>query len=191
VAIEHLKQNNKATTRCILYLTKPLGVGILTTAQKKGLLKKEHATIAPQQMVQLNKLGAELGKLAYVKALTDVTGFGLLGHLAEVCEGSKVKAVIEFDKVPKIAVIEQYIEQKCIPGGTHRNWDSYGHKIGRISDYQKLVLSDPQTSGGLLIAVEEDKQAEFENWLQSKGIELESFGYLTEHKPGETFVEVE
>jgi selenide,water dikinase len=190
VAIKHLKQNNKAKAGCKLYLTKPLGVGILTTAQKKGLLKAEHSTIAPQQMVQLNKLGTQLGKLSYVKALTDVTGFGLLGHLAEVCEGSGVRAVIDFSKIPKLPVLEEYIEHKCIPGGTHRNWDSYGYKIGKISEYQKFILADPQTSGGLLIAIEETYQHEFERWLQEKGLELEAFGYLTEHKTDSALVEV-
>ena len=190
VAISNLKQNNTATPGCRLYLTKPLGVGILTTAQKKGLLKAEHASIAPRQMVQLNKIGAELGKLPYIKALTDVTGFGLLGHLSEVCEGSKVKAFIDFNKVPKIPVLAEYLEQKCIPGGTHRNWDSYGHKIGKISDYHKFILADPQTSGGLLIAVEESNQQEFEKWLNSKNLSLESFGYLTEHTAGDVFIEI-
>jgi selenide,water dikinase len=190
VPVSNLKQNNKATPGCRLYLTKPLGVGILTTAQKKGLLKAEHTSIAPQQMVQLNKIGAELGKLSYVKALTDVTGFGLLGHLAEVCEGSKVKAFVDFNKVPKITVLTEYLEQKCIPGGTHRNWDSYGHKIGKINDYHKFILADPQTSGGLLIAVEESKQQEFEQGLHNKDLHLESFGYLTEHTSGDVFIEV-
>lgn len=190
VTVSNLKQNNTATPGCRLYLTKPLGVGILTTAQKKGLLKAEHASIAPRQMVQLNKIGAELGKLPYVKALTDVTGFGLLGHLSEVCEGSRVKAFIDFNKVPKIPVLAEYLKQKCIPGGTHRNWDSYGHKIGKIKDYHKFILADPQTSGGLLIAVEESNQQEFEQWLHSKKLSLESFGYLTEHTAGDVFIEI-
>jgi selenide,water dikinase len=165
-------------------------VGILTTAQKKDLLKPAHAMIAPQQMVQLNKIGTALGKLPYVKALTDVTGFGLLGHLAEVCEGSNVKAVIDFNKVPKIKVLDEYIEQKCIPGGTHRNWESYGHKVGKISDYQKFILADPQTSGGLLIAVEETRQIDFENFIHTTGLELESFGYLTDYTPGEPLIDI-
>ncbi|QHT68132.1 selenide, water dikinase SelD [Rhodocytophaga rosea] len=190
VSIAHLKQNNTATAGCRLYLTKPLGVGILTTAQKKGLLKPQHETIAPAQMVQLNSLGAALGKLPYVKALTDVTGFGLLGHLTEMCEGSNLHAVVEFEKVPKISVLDEYIAQKCIPGGTHRNWDSYGHKIGNISDHQKFVLADPQTSGGLLIAVEEGKQAEFEKWLQTQNFSLQSFGYLKEIQEGEKIISI-
>jgi selenide, water dikinase len=190
VAIEHLKQNNTATAGCKLYLTKPLGVGILTTAQKKGLLSSAHVSIAPTQMVLLNKIGAGLGKLPYVKALTDVTGFGLLGHLTEMCEGSKLSAVIDFKKVPKITVLDEYIEQKCIPGGTHRNWDSYGHKIGPVTDYQKFILADPQTSGGLLIAVEDGKEKSFEEWLHPQGLQLQPFGYLTEQTAGEKIITV-
>lgn len=190
VEIKHLKQNNTATAGCKLYLTKPLGVGILSTAQKKGLLKAEHAAIAPAQMVQLNKLGAALGKLPYVKALTDVTGFGLLGHLTEMCEGSRLAATVEFDKVPKISVLDEYLAQKSIPGGTHRNWDSYGHKIGSLTDYQKFILADPQTSGGLLIAVEEGKEQEFENWLHTQHINLRPFGFLTEQSAVETIITV-
>jgi selenide,water dikinase len=92
VKIEHLKQNATATDGCRLYLTKALGVGILSTAQKKGLLKPEDAAIALQSMTTLNKLGEVFGKLDYVKAMTDVTGFGLLGHLTEMCEGSALFA---------------------------------------------------------------------------------------------------
>src|SRR5690606_4512272 len=99
--------NNTATVGCELYLTKPLGVEILTTAQKKGILKSEHIQIAPKQMMQLNKIGAELVQLKSVKALTDVTGFGLLGHLAVMGGGSKVNAEIEFRKEPKIEEAEQ------------------------------------------------------------------------------------
>jgi selenide,water dikinase len=102
VNIEHLKQNATATDGCRLYLTKALGVGILSTAQKKGLLTPEDAAIALQSMTTLNTLGEVFGKLDYVKAMTDVTGFGLLGHLAEMCEGSVLSAEIKFNKVPVI-----------------------------------------------------------------------------------------
>jgi selenide, water dikinase len=178
VRIEHLKQNNTATEGCRLYLTKPLGVGILTTAQKKGILRPEHADLAPRQMAQLNTFGAVLGKLSYVKALTDVTGFGLLGHLTEMAEGSGLSAEIDFATVPKLPVIDEYIAQKSIPGGTVRNWDSYGHKIGPLTDDQRTVLADPQTSGGLLIAVAPDHTAEFERLATENGFALESFGQL-------------
>jgi len=183
VDIKNLKQNSTATAGCSLYLTKALGVGILTTAQKKGVLKSEHTSIAPESMAQLNKIGEQLGTLEYVKAMTDVTGFGLLGHLAEMCEGSGLQAIIEYDKVPKIDVLGEYLEQNCVPGGTNRNWASYGHKIGELTDTQRNILADPQTSGGLLVAVEHGHGKEFQNLLRANGIPEKSivrFGWLGE-----------
>ncbi|AYQ32842.1 selenide, water dikinase SelD [Runella sp. SP2] len=188
VAIPNLKKNDTATEGCLLYLTKKLGVGILTTAQKKGILKDEHADIAPQQMMQLNQIGAVLGTLPYVTALTDVTGFGLLGHLIEMAEGSGLSAEIEFDKVPKLPFIEDYLAQKSFPGGTVRNWDSYGHKIGEVSELQKFILADPQTSGGLLIAVEPDAQEEFEALMEERGFELQTLGKLVEKREKVVYV---
>lgn len=188
VSLENLKQNSTAQEGCKLYLTKSLGVGILSTAQKKGILKAEHADIAPKSMSKLNKIGEELGKLNYVKAMTDVTGFGLLGHLSEMCEGSNLKALVEFNKVPHIAEIGEYLDQNSIPGGTHRNWASYGHKVKNIKERQKHILADPQTSGGLLVAVEADKCAEFEAILRANGIpenNIVSFGELLAKSEGE------
>jgi selenide, water dikinase len=152
VAIANLKRNSTATAGCRLFLTKALGVGILSTAQKRGLLRPDDAALALKSMVTLNILGENLGRLEGVKAMTDVTGFGLLGHLSEMCEGSRLSATIEFDKVPRIGSLGHYLGQDCIPGGTQRNWASYGHKIGPLSDTQRHILADPQTSGGLLIA---------------------------------------
>jgi selenide, water dikinase len=171
VAIENIKQNNKAQEGDLLFLTKPLGVGILTTAEKKGILKEGHKGIAAKQMMQLNKAGEALGKIKGVHAMTDVTGFALLGHLVEMAEGSGLSAEINFDKVPLVIDgIKNYIEQKSIPGGTHRNWDSYGHKIGAITDFQKAVLADPQTSGGLLVAVSPSAAEEVKNTLKDFGL---------------------
>src|SRR3569833_1078262 len=116
VNIAQLKQNSTATAGCRLYLTKALGVGILSTAQKRGLLKPEDEAIALKSMTTLNKPGERFAAIAGVKALTDVTGFGLLGHLSEMCEGSGVSAVIEFDKVPVIPSLPYYLEQKFFPG---------------------------------------------------------------------------
>ncbi|MBC8154507.1 MAG: selenide, water dikinase SelD [Bacteroidetes bacterium] len=178
VRIEHLKQNNTANEGNLLYLTKPLGVGILTTAQKKGILKPEHADIAQLQMAQLNKFGAVLGKLPYVTALTDVTGFGLLGHLTEMAEGSGLSAEIDFDRVPTLPIVMDYLAQKSFPGGTVRNWDSYGHKIAEVTETQRYILADPQTSGGLLIAVNPDSRAEFERVASNNGFALQPFGQL-------------
>ncbi len=187
VAIKNLKQNSTAKARCKLYLTKALGVGILTTAQKKGILKAQHADIAPKSMAKLNKIGEIFGKLEYITAMTDVTGFGLLGHLSEMCEGSNLQAEIDFEKVPKLTVIDEYLEQKSIPGGTLRNWASYGHKIGEITERQKHILADPQTSGGLLVAVEAEHTIAFEALLKENGIAEEncvSFGELKEKGEG-------
>lgn len=177
---EHLKQNNTATAGCELYLTKPLGVGILATAQKKGLLKEEHAHLAPQQMMQLNKIGAELGKLSGVKALTDVTGFGLVGHLSEMCEGSHLRGEVWFEQVPVLPEVSKYLAQKSVPGGTHRNFDSYGHKIGPMKEEQKLILCDPQTSGGLLVAVDPANKAGAISVFKNFGLALVPFGVLKE-----------
>jgi selenide,water dikinase len=179
VAIENLKRNDTATNGCKLYLTKPLGVGILTTAQKQQKLKPEHVNIAPESMAKLNTIGAELGKLKGVKAMTDVTGFGLLGHLSEMCQGSNLSAVIEFDKLPKFDEVDEYIAMNCIPGGTLRNWDSYGHLIKLKDDGQKTLLCDPQTSGGLLIAVDESGNQEVVELLKANFINPIPIGFLT------------
>ena len=181
VETDHLKKNSTATAGCLLYLTKALGVGILTTAQKKGILKAEHADVASQSMAKLNSIGEVLGKLSYVKAMTDVTGFGLLGHLVEMCEGSKLQALVEFDKVPKMEMLDTYLHQKSIPGGTNRNWTSYGHHIAELTDRQKYILADPQTSGGLLVAIEPAHANEFEVILRKNNIpekNILAFGYL-------------
>lgn len=178
VAIENLKKNSTATAGCKLYLTKALGVGALSTAQKKNVLKPEDADIILSSMTTLNALGEFFGSMKAVKAMTDVTGFGLLGHLSEMCEGSRLMAEIEFSKVPVIASLQGYLSEGCVPGGTNRNWTSYGHKISPITEMQKQVLADPQTSGGLLVAVEENFAAEFEKIMASKNQALTSFGVL-------------
>jgi selenide,water dikinase len=173
VSTKNIKQNNQAKEGDHIFLTKPLGVGILTTAEKKGILKEEHKGIAARQMMQLNKAGEILGNIKGVNAMTDVTGFGLLGHLIEMAEGSGLSAVIDFYNVPLIIDdLENYIDQKCVPGGTNRNWDSYGDKISKSNEYQKSVLADPQTSGGLLIAVEESGVGEVRQILVKEGIEF-------------------
>ncbi len=155
VPVKNIKQNNTAKEGDILFLTKPLGVGILTTAEKKQILQKEHNGIAAKQMMQLNKIGELFGEIEGVRAMTDVTGFGFLGHLVEMAEGGGVSAQVYFNNIPTIINdIKNYVDRKCMPGGTERNWDSYGKKIGPISEYERSILADPQTSGGLLIAVD-------------------------------------
>lgn len=190
VNINNIKKNGGATEGAVLFLTKPLGVGILTTAQKKNKLKPEHTDIAPLSMMRLNKIGAMIGSLDYVEAMTDVTGFGLLGHLSEMCEASSCSAVIYFDKIPLLdkKAIDYYWSEKCVPGGTIRNFDSYGHKIGALTEYQKTILCDPQTSGGLLVAVKADKTDEFQKRLKEQAITVEPIGQII--KSGANLIEV-
>jgi selenide,water dikinase len=178
VAIDNIKRNDKAKPGSILYLTKPLGVGILSTAQKKGVLENDHKDIASNSMVILNDVGLELSKMEEITALTDVTGFGLMGHLLEVCEGSNVSAIINYNKVPVFEEIHSYIDKKCVPGGTIRNWESYGHKLDIENEKQRFILCDPQTSGGLLIAVSKEAAQTVALLLKSKGLYAEPIGEL-------------
>jgi selenide,water dikinase len=175
---ENLKRNDTAKEGSLLYLTKPIGIGIITTAQKKGIVSETHLQKAVDTMLTLNKPGAQFGKLPYVNAMTDVTGFGLLGHLVEMCEGSNLSAEINFNDVPKFDFLQEYVQQKSMPGGTQRNWESYGHKISSLSEEQKAILADPQTSGGLLVSVDQEKKNEFEAFAETLGLELKSFGKL-------------
>jgi len=171
-----MKRNDTATEGCKLYLTKPLGIGILTTAEKKGVLRAEDQGVARDMMCALNKPGSRFGKLQGVKAMTDVTGFGLLGHLVEMADGSQLTARLDFAAVPRLASVDFYLEQGCVPGGTHRNFDSYGERITALTQLQKLLLCDPQTSGGLLVAVEEGEQANFLALASELGLELSAIG---------------
>lgn len=180
VNVANIRRNGGATPGCKLFLTKPLGVGILTTAQKKGILAEEHHDIARDSMVALNRVGEIFGKYAYVKAMTDVTGFGLLGHLIEMAEGSKLSAQIFVKRVPRFPVVDHYIEQGALPGGTGRNFESYGHKVGPLTDFQKALLCDPQTSGGLMVAVVPEYEKEFMQMARGLGLELTSIGQLIE-----------
>ncbi|HEY8331393.1 MAG TPA: selenide, water dikinase SelD [Pseudomonas sp.] len=173
-----MKRNDTATEGCKLYLSKPLGIGILTTAEKKGKLRAEDVGLARDWMCTLNKPGARFGKLEQVKAMTDVTGFGLLGHLVEMADGSGLSARIDYAAVPRIAGVDYYLDQGCVPGGTLRNFDSYGERIAPLPEVQKLLLCDPQTSGGLLVAVEPAGEAEFLALAAELGLELAPIGAL-------------
>jgi selenide,water dikinase len=173
-----IKRNNTAGIGDLLYLTKPLGIGILTTAEKQGKLLPEHAQLAPQVMKTLNTIGQKFAALDTVTAMTDVTGFALLGHLLEVCQGSDVAAVIDFNKVPCLDFVHDYIDQGCVPGGCDRNFASYGAQVGTLSPKQKILLCDPQTSGGLLVAVQPAGKEAFEALCQENGLSLQPIGEL-------------
>ncbi|MEZ6954432.1 MULTISPECIES: selenide, water dikinase SelD [unclassified Aeromonas] len=189
VPLDAIKQNDTAKVGDTLYLTKPLGIGILTTAQKKGKLKPEHEQLAPNAMCTLNKIGQRFAELPGVHAMTDVTGFGLAGHLLEMCEGSGVCARLDFKALPLLDEVDHYLSEGCVPGGTLRNHDSYGHKLDAMSDRTRNILCDPQTSGGLLVAVGQETEAEFLAIAEQAGLALSPIGRL-QPLDGARFIEV-
>lgn len=186
---DRIKRNDTAQVGDLLFLTKPIGVGILTTAEKKGHLKKEHSEIAPRQMMRLNKVGTRMGELQGVHAMTDVTGFGLLGHLKELADGSGVTAEISYNDVPTIVSdLSEYINLGCVPGGTERNWNSYGASIrvdpSKDADMVIKLLADPQTSGGLLISVSEVSVQILQSVFKEEGLSghLKTIGRLVDRR---------
>lgn len=178
ISTEQVKKNASAEAGCELFLTKPLGIGVLTTAEKQGKLRPEHKNLARDVMCQMNSIGAEFAKLPDVTAMTDVTGFGLLGHLTELCQGSNLRAEVDFDQIQTLDGVKAYIAQGAVPGGTQRNFDSYGHLISPMTDEQKAILCDPQTSGGLLIAVRPQAVSSVQKIANSANVELIPVGRL-------------
>ncbi|MBM3411911.1 MAG: selenide, water dikinase SelD [Bacteroidetes bacterium] len=174
VPLENLKKNNTAKPEDLLLLTKPLGVGILTTAQKRGLLQEADRITLHQQLTQLNTIGEELGKINGVNAMTDVTGFGLMGHVLEMVGGSGCSAVIDYSQVPLIEGLQAYISQRISPDATSRNWNAYSSKVkfeGGVNVMEAFtVLPDPQTNGGLLISCAPDSLKEVQDLLQARGL---------------------
>jgi len=171
VSHSHLKKNVGAQPGDLLFLTKPLGVGIYTTAEKQDKLEQVDQGVATQHMCRLNKIGTYLGAIEGVHAMTDVTGFGLAGHLVEMCEGSHVQAQLGRTRIPVLPNVEAYIAQGCIPGGSERNFSAYGHRLGKVDKNTQTLLCDPQTSGGLLIAVAPTAIAEVTQCFATANVE--------------------
>ncbi len=175
ISIENLKKNNTAQEGDFLFLTKPLGVGILATARKRGLLKEEHLAAMINQMGTLNKIGEELGKIKGVTAMTDVTGFGMLGHLIEMAEGSGLTAELFYSKLPVAGGVKEYISQRIFPDATTRNWNAYSNKVRFEKGVNVMeaftLLPDPQTNGGLLFSVKENEVENVKSFLKESGFE--------------------
>ncbi|MFW9276485.1 selenide, water dikinase SelD [Glaesserella parasuis] len=190
ISTEQVKKNASAQADCDLYLTKPLGIGVLTTAEKQGKLKPEHQNLARDVMCQMNLIGAEFAKVDEITTMTDVTGFGLLGHLTEICQGSNLRAEVYFDQIQTLDGVREYIAQGAVPGGTTRNFDSYGHLISPLSDEQKAILCDPQTSGGLLIAVKPQAVESVKQIAKNANVALYPVGRLLKAESGKVLIEV-
>lgn len=163
--IEHIRKNKGACPGDLIYLTKPIGTGILTTAMKLERLKDEDRDQASHTMLLVNSLGMQLGKETYVHAMTDVTGFGLLGHLIEMCKASEVGALLEWEKIPTLSVngLEWYIRMQCVPAATEKNWKAVMEYVKDLPLDKKAILCDPQTSGGLLITIAPEAKEAFES----------------------------
>ena len=152
---DKVKRNDRAQDGDVLILGKGLGVGIMSAALKKGQLREKSYEQMIDACTRLNTPGLELAEMAGVHALTDITGFGLLGHLLEICRGSKLHAKIDFAALPILSAARHLVQQGFVTGASDRNWASYGGDVvlpANAPDWQRKLLTDPQTAGGLLVA---------------------------------------
>ncbi len=170
VRTENLKKNNTPQIGDVLILTKQLGTGIMGTAIKRKAASEADAQVVIDSMCKLNAVGTQLGSIQEVHALTDVTGFGLLGHLMEMC-GSNFSAEIVWSQIPCFSFLDTYLAQGIMPDNTTRNWNSHESKVDGLNDLKAFqVLNDPQTSGGLLISVAPSKVGAVMELLKEDGL---------------------
>ena len=185
---DRVKRNDQAQAGDVLILGKGLGVGILSAALKKKELSEEGYRQMIASTTQLNTPGSVLAAMPGVHGLTDVTGFGLLGHLLEICRGSKLAAEIEFDSLPLLPAALDLAKQGYATGAAARNWESYGHEVSlpaAMPEWQKGMLCDPQTSGGLLVScAQEDVESVLEIFKQQGFGYASVIGSLRTAKPG-------
>lgn len=155
-----IRRNSEAQAEDAIILTKPLGVGVYAAAFKKGALSDVAYADMIGSMTRLNRVGTKLAADASVHAMTDVTGFGLLGHSLEMARGSDVSIILNAADIPLLPEAQQLIKQGFLTGASGRNWASYGHEVRLdpgCAEWQRQLLTDPQTSGGLLIACHADR----------------------------------
>ena len=163
-----------------LFLTKPLGSGIIATAIKKGKAEKEAISQVTEIMTTLNDRGLEVAKNLNANAVTDVTGFGLLGHLSEMLINDNLSANLIFDDIPIIEYAKKYFEEGIYPSGSQRNFNSLKDFITFENEDEALILSDAQTSGGLLIAAPKETNVDFSEIEKSHGVTIKEIGNITD-----------
>ncbi|MFN4235467.1 MAG: selenide, water dikinase SelD [Bacteroidia bacterium] len=173
-----IKTNANAKVNDVLYLTKPIGSGILSAALKRNILNSCHYEILVKSLTELNCIGEILGAKTYVNSMTDVTGFGLIGHLNEICEASIVSAQIFYSKIPMLEGLENYINQFCFPDNTTRNLNAYKNTVEGMDALKFIPLCDPQTNGGLLISVNPEYINEFETLFKDNGFNYWQIGKI-------------
>jgi selenide, water dikinase len=177
-----LMTNDAAEPGQVIILTKPIGTGIIATALKHGRAPADVAAAAVGSMATLNRAASDAARRIGVRAATDVTGFGLLGHLAEVVRASAVSATIERHAVPTLPGVTELIEAGMIPGGTRRNLEALGAIVdfGDSSEHERLLLADAQTSGGLLLCVDAPLANALDQALDDSGVDHSRIGRITE-----------
>lgn len=159
----NLKKNNTIRKGDLVYLTKPIGSGILSTAQKRGILNEELYTKLLLQLTTINTAGQHFGQMNCVSAMTDITGFGLAGHLLEMCKGTGLSAEIFFERIPIMEGVQQLIQQFVYPDNTMRNYQAVMESVQGLNAANLFVLCDPQTNGGLMLTVDPQAKEAFEN----------------------------
>ena len=176
-----VKRNSSAKPGDVLILGKPLGIGILSAALKKGKLSESGYRQMIDWTTRLNTPGEKLADMPGVHALTDVTGFGLAGHLLEICRGSKLSAEVKFDALPVISEALDWAKRGVATGASDRNWKGYGQDVRFSGDeWKRKLLTDPQTSGGLLVACSKDSEKQVLSEFKSQGFaEATVIGRLT------------
>lgn len=158
VKTKNLKRNNTSKPGDLIYITKPIGIGILSTAMKRGLIKEAEKRTLFEVAGQVNSLGERLGEFDFVTAMTDVTGFGLIGHLTEMLNGTGLSADISYNSIPLLEGVENYIQQFCFPDNTTRNYNAYSKMATGWEGLNFVPLCDPQTNGGLMFTVDPQKE---------------------------------
>ncbi len=186
--LENIRRNSTAKAGDLLYITKPLGVGIVSTAARRDLAEPQDMLEAVQWMKTLNRCGAELAGISGVHAMTDVTGFGLLGHLHEMTEGSHLSAYIHFSEVPRLSSVNNYLARFIYPDMTMKTFSWLKDFVSELTGDQLLLLCDPQTSGGLLIAVDPSEKEKVEEILNRFQCPSKPIGYLSERGLKSIFV---
>lgn len=186
VNLKQLKKNAGAQNGNKIYLTKKLGTGLLSTAAKRKQLSDVFIPELIAQLSSLNKFGEQLGAMPQVKALTDVTGFGLLGHLTEICKASNCSATIMYERLQLLPGTKECIANAIMPDATFRNWNAYSPSLTMSAEVNAaeafMVLADPQTNGGLLFTVAEEDAENLEAAMRSAGLAdfAQPIGYITE-----------
>jgi selenide, water dikinase len=181
-----VKRNSSAKAGDVLMLGKPLGIGILSAALKKGRLSQSGYAQMVDWATRLNTPGRRLADLERVHALTDVTGFGLAGHLLEICRGSQLAAQVRFDALPVIPEAIEWARQGIATGASERNWSGYGAEVALppdFADWKRKLLSDPQTSGGLLVACAAEVESEVRALFRGEGFDAPVIGRLLAGAP--------